>query len=333
MLKTVEIDAFLKELGDDKGGMSNPILIIGNDGNTYLLKNQNVYDPRIPGWTCWNSMFLHEALVFEIAKFLDIKIPEGAIINVEQDFLNHAPTLNFRHRYTTGLHFASTFIDGSENNLRNGYELLRQMGKPYVKTSWNNFYKKIDNTNDIPKIIALDLLTGNFDRFGNNGNLLIAKNDGIREIYVIDHGHCFHSPNWDLGKQKMLLSAGNDPTYINSILQKFINCSGGKPMSGLGEIFRAIDQHIDVSDQNAHSFSDVVLKIESITSKMIDGWFSSIPDSWFVDKPSQLHVYKSFILSQKDLIGTLINEMAKYGAFSSHTGGVLYWKSKKTGTQ
>jgi hypothetical protein len=334
LLRNIEIDAFLKELGDDQGGMSKPILVIGNDGETYLLKNQNVYDPRFSKWVFWDCMFLQEALVYEIAKFLDLKIPEGVIMNVEQDFLNHAPALTFKHRYTPGLHFASKFIEGSENNLKTGYENLLKMGKPYVKTSWNHFYKKIDNINDIPKIIALDLLTGNFDRFGNNGNLLIVKNQGTREVYVIDHGHCFFKAHWDIPKQRGLLNAGNTPQYIEEIMQAYLQLSGGKPMSGLGETFKALEQHINVENPDDHSFLDVVLKIESITPKIIDQWFSSIPNNWFVDKATQLHVYKNYIMAQKDLIGTFINEMAKRGAFTStHTGGVLNWKKKKTGTQ
>ncbi|GIN38999.1 protein kinase family protein [Heyndrickxia oleronia] len=331
MVSYIEIDAFLKELGEDKPGMSKPVQVIGSDGNTYILKNQNVFDPRSQKWVVWDSMFLQEVLVYNICKFLNIKVPNCVVANIDKLFLDNAPALKFEHRYSLGFHFASEFIENVEDNLLNGYKMLLQMGKPYIKTSWKNFFKKIYNTEDIPKIIALDLLTGNFDRFGNEGNLMVALENNRRYIYAIDHGHCFSGPIWGLGKRQELLNMSNIQNYIPAILNNLLRFSGA-PLSGLGIMFKAMDQHIDISDPTNHSFMEVVKKIENINSTIIDNWFVDIPDEWFVDKKNQISFYKQYILTKKDIIRILINELAKNRAFDSYTGGELTWKESRTGT-
>nr|WP_235858057.1 phosphatidylinositol 4-kinase [Sutcliffiella cohnii] len=330
-MNIIEIDAFLKELGDDKPGMSKPIQVIGSDGNTYILKNQNVYDPRIQKWVFWDSMFIQEVLVYNICKYLDIKVPNCVIANIDQAFIENAPALKFEHRYSVGFHFASGFIENIEDNILNGYRMLIQMGKPYIKTPWKKFFQRIHNTDDIAKIIALDLLTANFDRFGNEGNLMIAKENGKRYVYAIDHGHCFNGPSWDINKRQELLNMANPKSYVQKVLSDLHTYSGA-PLSGLGVMFKALDQHIDVSNPSDHSFMDVVKKIENINTSIIDGWFNNIPGEWYVDKINQISFYKQYILKKKEFIRVLINQLAMNRAFESYTGGELEWRESRTGT-
>lgn len=332
-MRRIEVDAFLKQLGDDKPGMSKPVLVIGSDGETYILKTQNVFIEQTQKWEVWNSMFVQESLVYNIANFLDISIPESVIANVDVDFLQNAPSLVFKHRFSEGPHFASRLIDRVEDNLLHGYQQLILMKKPHIKRSWTSFFGKVSNPQDVPKIIAMDLLTANFDRFSNDGNLLIASPNGKRTIYVIDHGHCFFNPTWDINKRGTLMQAPSHPSYVNDIISEYFKQNGGSPFVGMGIIFRALDQHINVSDPNNHSFMDVVCKIESITPNIISGWFKDIPDEWYEDKASQIAAYSQFIMKQKDLIRILINNLFKLNAFQETTGGVLNWKDKKTGTQ
>lgn len=329
----IEIDAFVKMLGDDTGGMSRPVQVIGSNGKQYILKNQNVFDPRSNSWVVWDSMFLQELLVHRIAKHLGANVPDCAIANVEDIFLAQAPSLRFNNRYAPGYHFSSNQIDGVENNMLSSFQALMQMGKPYIRRSWKAFFNGIDNPQDVPLIIALDLLTANFDRFGNTGNLIIASNaNGERLLYCIDHGHCFGGAIWDVNKQQFMLSVNSDPDYVNNYARRLLMNNGGAAMSGLGEIFRSLDQYIDVSNCDHHSFSEVVPKIELINESLIDFWFSEMPDEWFVNKNMQIAYYKNYILSQKALIRVLLNIMAQNKAFDSYLGGILEWNVKLTGT-
>ncbi|ASA19808.1 hypothetical protein [Paenibacillus donghaensis] len=333
MLEHIEVDAFVKVLGDNTGGMSRPVQVIGSNGKEYVLKNQNVYDPSRRTWVEWDSMFIQEVLVHRIAKHFGITVPDCAIANVDSIFLTHAPALRFTHNYVPGFHFASNLVDGVENNLRDGYETLLALRKPYIKRPWSSFFNNISNKSDVSKIVILDLLTANFDRFGNFGNLIIATNNGERLMYCIDHGHCFWGPAWsNLQKRQCMLSVSQGG-YIDFWTKALTQSSGGAFMSGLGEIFRALDQYIDVANNEDHCFYDIVLEAEKITPALIDSWFSGIPDEWYKDKLSQIDHYKHFIMNQKQLLRELLNIMADKGAFQTHLGGELKWNVKPTGTQ
>lgn len=333
MIKHIEVDAFVKVLGDDTPGMSKPIQVIGDDGKSYILKNQNVFDHREQSWVNWDSMFLQEVLVHRIANYLSIKTPDCAIANVDPLFLEMAPSLRFNHRYVPGFHFASGLVDNVDSNLKEGYLRLMELGKPYIKRSWNKFIKDITNKEDIPKIIVLDLLTANFDRFGNTGNLLIASENGRRYVYAIDHGHCFWGPSWNsLIKKQRLMKIHSRQEYYQQWLTTLIQSSDA-PMSGLGKLFKSMEQFIDVSDPKDHCFIDVVHITNQITPNTIDKWFEDIPDEWFVDKPNQISIFKSFIMENVRNLPYYINQMAKYGAFdSTYLGGDLEWPVKHTGT-
>lgn len=330
-MEKLEIEAFLKELGEDQGGMSKPVFVIASNQKKYLLKNQNVYDSRVSSWIEHDCAFLQEVLIDQIAKYLGISTPETAIINLEKVHIDHASTLQFTHHYKPGEHFGSSYLNEVENNLMLGYKQLMMMEKPYIKMSWTNFFNKIVNKQDIAKIIALDLLIANFDRFTNEGNLIIASDTGKRTIYAIDHGHAFYSPQWNTGKITNMHKINNS----NFVMQHIIDFAGvnNRKLSGLGAIFQAIEKHVDLSDPNNHDFIEVVYNIESISESMMDNWFKEIPNEWFVDKTVQIAEYKKFILTNKYNIRSLIETLVLNGAFSNITGGKLQWRDLKVNIQ
>lgn len=331
-MSILNVSTFLKELGEDQGGVSKPVLVLASDGKRYILKNQNVYEPGNNGWVNYNCMFLQELLVEKIGRHLNIPIPNTAIIDIEKIHLHQAPSLPFTHRYKDGYHFASEFLPEVENNLRIGYQQLMEIGKPYTKNNWNSFFRKIANPQDIAKIIALDLLIGNFDRFGNDGNLMIARVDGDRKVFAIDHGHAFFGALWGQDKINRLNSVNNDILYLQQYLQLFLSLNQ-RPMSGLGHMFKSVEQHINLENVEVHDFSEIVFEIENISMSMLDTWFKDIPLEWYADRPNQIAYYKKFILTNKYNLRNLINMMIKYGAFSNTNGGELIWKDLKTGTQ
>jgi hypothetical protein len=335
LIERIEVDTFIKELGDNTGGMSRPVQVIGSNGKDYILKNQNVYNENTKTWEYWDCMFVQEILVYRIAKYFGISVPDCAIANVEDQFLLQAPSLRFSHRFVPGFHFASNLITGVENNLLDGYKNLIQLGKPHLKRTWNLFFNGITNKEDIPRIIILDLLTANFDRFGNTGNLIIASNEGKRKLFCIDHGHCFWGSSWNtMYKKDMMHKVSPAEIYMGEWVNSLFRTTGfASPMSGLGDVFRSLDQHIDISNPNDHCFNDIVLLVEKITVQMVDNWLIDIPDEWYIDKVNQISLYKHFLMEQKKLIRNMIVFMAKSGAFQSYLGGDLSWNARLTGTQ
>ncbi|WP_153010070.1 HipA family kinase, partial [Sporosarcina koreensis] len=275
-----------------------------------------------------NCMFLNELLSYQIAKYLGVPVPESAIAYMDKRILEKDPTATFVHRFYEGNLFASLELE-KEDNLLENYEEMIQMKKPYISRTWNAFFSNVENINDIANVIAFDLLIANFDRYGNDGNLLVAQTTEGRKIFAIDHGHAFFGPIWHASK----VNAMRLPNNTNAYCDQFINIAFGNNIkngliNGLGVVFDAIEQKIDLTNLQQHSFLNVVDRIESISEGLVDDWFNQIPDEWFVksDRDAQLAYYKRFILTQKDLVRFIIQRMADKMAFTNYLGGELQWK-------
>lgn len=322
--------AFVKELGDDHGGKTKPVVVIADaqDSPRYLLKTEHTAEGH------WNAMFLQELLSAHIADFMGVPIPECAIINVDRDFIQMAPALQFQHRFRPGKHFASKFFNDAENNLKRDFENLIRTGKPYVKRSWSNFFEGISNPEDAAKIIVFDLFIGNFDRFGNFGNLLVARRNGLRTIFAIDHGHCFLSPTWCNEKIAYLQHRITPPAqYVNWFIQTLFN-NRGMSYTMFGPMFRALDKFIHIPDPSSNPFAQSFNKLLTLNEGIIDQWFTTIPDEWFcAGRELQVNMYKQYLLRQRDVIPMIIDDLAINGAFDDHNGGVLEWNDSRTGTR
>lgn len=323
MIRQIEVDSFLKPMGQ---GMSKPILVIGSDFNSYILKNQKIdSNGNIVNFNC---MFLNELLAYQLGVYLGIPMPEAAIAFVDNTFIDQDPTIRFAYRYEEGVYFACSEIKDLDNNTLENFEILKRMKKKYIARPWRQFFDNIVNKNDIAKILAFDILIGNFDRYTNEGNLLISNTDNGRKIFAIDHGHAFWGPIWNQDKINNLNCACNDPNYIkefiNFIQIKVNNCN----LNGLGSMFNALEDSIDLTVLDNHSFMDIVEKIESITEEFLDECLNIIPNEWFVNKDWQVACYKKFILEHKNLLRYFIQHLADKQAFSNYTGGELKWKQK-----
>lgn len=323
MIRQIEISSFLKPMGS---GVSRPILVMGSDFNSYILKNQridnngNVID--------FNCMFLNELLAYQVGNYLGIPMPEAAIACVDKIFIEKDPTIRFAYRYSEGQYFACTEIENIDNNYLANMEELKSMGKKHIIKPWKQFFHNIINVEDIAKILAFDILIGNFDRYTNEGNILVSITDEGRKIFAIDHGHAFWGPMWTTDKINNLNLVSPTNEYIINFI-KFIQfkVNNGK-LDGLGGVFKALEDNIDLSDLSNHPFIDVVEKIEEISEEYIDEWLNNIPVVWFVDRDKQISYYKKFILGQKNLIRYFIQHLANQQAFGNYAGGELKWKQK-----
>lgn len=325
MIRTINVDAFLKELGT---GVSKPVLVLGSDFEQYVLKNEKA--DHNGNKSSFNCMFLNELFAYQIGKYLNVPMPESVVAFVDKGLIEADPTLRFAYRYTEGNHFASKELQYVENNFLENTDTLIKMGKPYIKRSWNVFLSNVKNKSDIARILAFDLLISNFDRYANNGNILINNTELGRNLFAIDHGHAFFGPEWNTFKIGMLNSAEVTDSYINNCINTIININvKNGQLNGLGVIYKELENYIDLSDTNNHSFQDIIIEIESITEEQLDGWLDSIPDEWFIDKKMQIGYYKNFVLIQKTLIRHFIQILAARGAFSNYRGGILKWKKEK----
>ncbi|WP_243289291.1 HipA family kinase [Clostridium perfringens] len=319
-MREIEVDAIL---GKMDAGVSRPVLVLGDDLNEYILKNQR--SDNEGNVTNYDCMFINELLAYQIGVYLDVPMPEAVIAILSGEFINEDPALRFAYRFEAGKYFATEKLKYVENNLKDNRQELIAMGKPYMKNTWNNFFKGISNKEDIAKILAFDILIANFDRYNNEGNILIDKSV-VRKIYAIDHGHAFFGPFWDQRKVNCLKLAEVTTEYINTFTQSIIL---NENSCGAGKIFKVLEQYIDLENIDAHSFLNVVAKIMSINEEMIDTWMDNIPDEWYIDKELQISYYKHFILKQKDVVKHIIQSLAFHDAFTNYKGGLLKWREKE----
>ncbi|MNR37296.1 hypothetical protein D3C85_1553020 [compost metagenome] len=109
-------------------------------------------------------------------------------------------------------------------------------------------------------------------------------------------------------------------------MRKLLMSTGYKsPMCGLGEVFRAFDQFIDISNPKVHSFQLPIQRIEQITEKLIGSWLDNIPQEWFIRCKEQRDLYKNFLLVNQHLTKELLSMLVQSGAFHSWTGHKLTW--------
>ncbi|MDT0109217.1 hypothetical protein QJV45_02025 [Listeria booriae] len=326
MVKKIYVDAFLKQMGQ---GVSQPSLIIGDDGNTYILKKGEAQGINL------DCLLFNELFCAQIASYLGVPIPEVAIATIEKELIDGDREIIFTHRFKEGDFFASDQLLEVEDNLLENFEVLFRMRKPYIKKSWTAFFDSIVNKSDLAKIIAFDLLIANFDRYDNVGNLLVSSNDDKRMIYAIDHGHAFFGPTWDLGKQRLMMQINDVQEYLNWYISSLLlhkPFMGGQfklKANGLGRIFQGIEQGVSLEDVNQHDFMEVVYLIESIDENLVDEWFAEIPISWFADADAQKKIYKTFILEQAQLVRHVINRLVESEIFSTYRGGDLQWKEQE----
>ena len=151
MINKINITTFLDSVDL---GVSRPILVLGDDFNEYILKNQRIDNNGTI--TKFDCMFLNEMLAFQIAKYLGIPIPDIAIAHLDKSFIDEYPEYRFTHRLEEGIYFSTKKLDNVENNLIDNMNDLIDMGKNYSIKSWNSFLKKIDNHSSIAGIIAFD---------------------------------------------------------------------------------------------------------------------------------------------------------------------------------
>lgn len=222
-------------------GMSKPIPILASNNKKYFLKRQYVVDQNgVPHNE--NAVFMQELFVSQIANELRIPVPGCAILNLEQDFLNDNKDLQFKYHLTPGLYFGSEALSNVESNIVPEYKKAIVQKKPRIVRSWNTFFRNVSNSEVYSSIIALDLLTANFDRFSNEGNILVVNSNKERKVYALDFGHCFTSPYWNNQKARFMQTVPevgeNYSDYVKMIVSNYIGESN-MPLVPLGTIFWA----------------------------------------------------------------------------------------------
>jgi hypothetical protein len=186
--------------------------------------------------------------------------PEGVIAELDEEFLKASNIGKiFGKEISPGLHFGTS-----------------QIGNVYRKPP-RALINQAGNRHIFPGIILFDILTLNNNR-NNDGNYLIVQAEqNSFEFNIIDHGHCFGSPNWDVSIARKV------GTWNWNILPEMAN-----------------------SIQGSDPFRSDIEKIGTLSNEFIRAIVSEIPDEWSVTV-GEREALQVFLIGQRDKIEEIIS--------------------------
>lgn len=313
-MREIQVETFLQKLSE---GMSGPSLVLCDDGKKYILKKEEEKQS-------FDSTFINEVVSYELAKYLEIPICECAVAKIDKELVDFDRDIVFVHQFREGMYFASQEEPNVINNIMENALELKEMGKPYIERTWNDFFRSVNNKEDFAKIIAFDLLICNYDRFNHLNNFLVSKEGSSNKIIAIDHGHAFFGPTWNDNKIASLDGYNRNFNFLNDIFLLYLNVA--KSTTNLGVIFKAFESNINLVDVDKHDFINIIARIESINEGIIEEIFESIPEEWFKDREMQKQYYKQFLLEHKYNVKKIIQFLADNNYFTNYRGGELNWK-------
>lgn len=148
-------------------GGSLPAIIEGDDDGLYVLKFRGAGQGI--------KALIAELLGGEIARFLDLKVPEIVFVNLDATMARTEPDPEIQDliKASGGLNLALDYLPGSVT-----FDALIE--KPSAELA--------------SKIVWLDAFTANVDRTPRNANMLLWH----KELWLIDHGAAFfYHHNWE----------------------------------------------------------------------------------------------------------------------------------------
>lgn len=326
-IKTLNIETYFKPK-DGLPGVSHPARILASDGKQYFLKgNYGYFGDK---WIKLDAALAQELFAYQLAEYLSLPVTNVALIEIEESDLDIYSDLRFRHHImTAGIYLATEAVETANQTLG----LLLEESKwdiPQTKKKINNFFKKLQNKDDISKIIYFDLLTANVDRYSNAGNLIFKKaNDGTY-ILAIDFGYCFFGPYWtsneyilNLSKIKLLTAEYPQITNWGKFMTECCFTKNGR----IGAVFSLLEKYIKFEDNPFASSHYLAVNLES--NKLTD-MLMKIPDDWLIQGNHQRTIYLNFILNQvKQMPGILDFAVRSKFFTNNHTGGSLQWHKEQ----
>ncbi len=208
-LQRVDILSIQKELPTNG---HKPLLGIGNDFNTYVIKNGKGVIPPIS--------ILNEFLAVFFLKYWELPYIQDAVISCDPGIISFGSLDPLYHK-------------------KNLYENKNLFGSQYRKeliefeniylTSNKSFYNKIEHPEIIFKLGLFDLWLENEDRRNSNYNLLMAKkNSGKVSFFPIDHSFILMSMDYkdlDVDSYSPIWNENLFESDLGSYIKKFYSFS------------------------------------------------------------------------------------------------------------
>lgn len=247
----------IKELSTDG---HRPLQIIGDDYNTYIIKNSR---GRVPDFCLLNEILCHHFL-----KEWNINTPDIALISVDKKILPENLSNHNRNHYFENLCFGSKYISNSIETT--DFNVIAGQVE----------YRKIHRPDDIFLLSLFDIWIENDDRKPTNNNLILAPYpNGKMILTAFDHAFVFST----------LKYTELDINHVNSSYNESIL------LSALGQSIR---EKTKLNDQWLKRIEQIYYLCIERCCKVYEQVSNSIPEEMGFTIDLRLAVYN--FLSNKD---------------------------------
>lgn len=178
-----------------ESGYSRPHLIRCEDGQTYVVKLSS--NPQ------GTMVLVNELISYRIALLLDLPVPQGAVILLDEEIITRNPELQ-RGYAQAGPHFGSLYIENA------------------VNVTPDSDFSKADNIDKAADIILFDYWVNNNDRhiFNEANTNLLISNSLIPHLWMIDQANILKGPYWN--ERSISAHQPYISTYWGELYQKFV---------------------------------------------------------------------------------------------------------------
>ncbi|MDO6817766.1 HipA family kinase [Zobellia sp. 1_MG-2023] len=163
-IRTVDVVQYIKPLRE---GGSLPGIVKADDEFLYVLKFRGAGQGK--------KALIAELIGAELARAMDLKVPEIVFMNLDDSFSKTEPDEEIQDllKFSVGLNLGLHFLSGAIV-----YDPLVSVADPLSAS----------------KVVLLDSMISNIDRTAKNTNLL----NWHKELWLIDHGSSFYfHHNWE----------------------------------------------------------------------------------------------------------------------------------------
>ncbi|MBH0166244.1 hypothetical protein IHV12_15075 [Fictibacillus sp. 7GRE50] len=267
-------------------GMTKPKFFHCSDNQAYLIKFNHP--------TEWNRILFNEFVSYHLAEYCGLPMPKMELINVSPEL---CAMYNNIEGLTPGIKVGFLKEEIEDNHHSSG--ILKE---PYITA-----FKKVDNKEIFPSMIAFDAFIHNRDRTGNDGNFILTFS-GYNSYFmkVIDHGHALMGPS--ASPQRLVHLRSFRDVQIDPI----------------GIVYEAVKNQIDLTT-GINPFINIINRIESIHEQTLINIFRMIPNSWGINTTEKEAVVR-FLLERKLSVKILLNNLVNGGYFPYWNKEGLSWQ-------
>lgn len=290
------------ETGKPEYGHSKPIRIKGNDNRIYYLKKKYSRKNDMDE----DASALQEYISYELAKQLNILVPNYKIINVSDKFIEDNKKVG-KGALKKGKYFASEIVPNATTAPTSS-----------DKKDWKIFLDGLD-PQIFADLIVFNIYISNKDFFINPTNLIASTREtGEKILYAIDFGASFINPflpstdknrcnrmsytekqnNFQIDKTTALKEYVKEPKYFvmdletagNNVVRKFL---------------------ANKLSYKTNPFNNVVKKIENLKNCDIEEIVRNAPCEWFTQEyeNEDKEVYINFLKENKSKVKDVIEKM------------------------